>query len=75
MESSHAAIIESALLPVNEDLARLVSQQRNKSERDILRVLTLMAGIRTRALERGWEKESDDDLGTIQAILKRLSNI
>jgi hypothetical protein len=73
MESPHAAVIECALQPVNEDLTRLLVSQRSEaatvSEGDILRVLTLMAGIRTRALEKGWEEESDADLGEIQTLL------
>jgi hypothetical protein len=76
MESPHAALIESTLMPVNDDLTRLLTKQRGAiPESDILRVMKLMAGIRTRALEKGWEQESDADLEDIQSILERHTHI
>jgi hypothetical protein len=73
MESPHAVMIETALLPINEGLARIVCGRHGEqiSEGEILRILTLMACIRTRALEKGWEWESDGDLREIQSILRR----
>ena len=78
MESPHAALIESTLMPVNDDLTRLLwltTQRGAIPESDILRVMKLMAGIRTRALEKGWEQESDADLEAIQSILERHTHI
>jgi hypothetical protein len=65
--------IESTLQPANEDLARIV-YGRQFPEKDVLRVLTLMAGIRTRALENGWDRQSETDLDEAQAILQSLKN-
>jgi hypothetical protein len=64
---SHSEI-ESTLQPANEDLARIV-YGRQFPEKDVLRVLTLMASIRTRALEYGWDRQSETDLDEAQLIL------
>jgi hypothetical protein len=76
---SHSQIVESALQPINEELECVVvhgkqQQQQQQSpadtEKSILRILTLMASIRTRALEHGWGGECDRDLGEAQEILQ-----
>jgi hypothetical protein len=64
---SHSEI-ESTLQPANEDLTRIVKGQQFP-EKDVLRVLTLMASIRTRALEYGWDRQSETDLDEAQLIL------
>ena len=64
---SHSEI-ESTLQPANEDLARIV-KGRQFPEKDVLRVLTLMASIRTRALEYGWDRQSETELDEAQLIL------
>ena len=64
---SHSEI-ESTLQPANEDLARIV-KGRQFPEKDVLRVLTLMGSIRTRALEKGWDRQSETDLDEAQLIL------
>jgi hypothetical protein len=67
--------IEYALQAVNQELEHIVyGQPRGFRENDILRVLTLMACIRTRALEKGWDKESDDKLDEAQLILQSIKN-
>ena len=68
---SHS-VIETALQPINEDLTRIVCQHRGAHESDILRILTLMGGIRTRALENGWDPESERDLDEIRSVLDSL---
>ena len=67
---SHSEI-ESTLQPANEDLARIV-YGRQFPEKDVLRVLTLMASIRTRALEYGWDRQSETDLDEAQLILQSI---
>lgn len=67
---SHSEI-ESTLQPANEDLARIV-HGRQFPEKDVLRVLTLMASIRTRALENGWDRQSETDLDEAQLILQSI---
>jgi hypothetical protein len=66
---SHSEI-ESTLQPANEDLTgtRIV-KGRQFPEKDVLRVLTLMASIRTRALEYGWDRQSETELDEAQLIL------
>jgi hypothetical protein len=64
------SVIETALQPINEDLTRIVCQRGLFTESDILRVMTLMAGIRTRALENGWGPASERDLDEIRSILQ-----
>lgn len=64
---SHSEI-ESTLQPANEDLTRIVKGQQFP-EKDVLRVLTLMASIRTRALEYGWDRQSETELDEAQLIL------
>ena len=66
--------IESTLQPINENLAHMVysSSMRFHSEKDILHIMKLMASIRTHALEKGWDQKCDDDLISIQTILKHL---
>jgi hypothetical protein len=69
--SSLAMVIETALQPVNEGLTRIVCERgATITESDVLRIMTLMAGIRTRALEKGWESECDADLNEIHSILQ-----
>jgi hypothetical protein len=63
--------IESTLQPANEDLARIV-YGRQFPEKDVLRVLTLMASIRTRALEYGWDRQSETELDEAQLILQSI---
>jgi hypothetical protein len=72
---NHSTTVESALQPINEDLERIVYRERTNQlkERDILRILTLMAGIRTRALDNGWDQQCDNDLGEAQIILRNAS--
>jgi hypothetical protein len=65
--------IESTLQPANEDLERIVVHRRCP-DADVLRVLTLMAGIRTRALEHGWDCQSETALAEAQSILKSIKN-
>jgi hypothetical protein len=36
--------------------------------------MTLMAGIRTRALEHGWDHQSEADLDEAQSILQSIKN-
>jgi hypothetical protein len=48
--------------------------QRPKEEDGILRAMTLMAAIRTRALDRGWDSESESDLREVQSILQSIKN-
>jgi hypothetical protein len=70
---SHS-IIESALQPVNADLARIVYNQppiRSKDS-DIHKILKLMASIRTHALDQGWDQTSDRDLDEAKSILQRI---
>ncbi len=68
-------IIESALQPINEGLECVMytttstKHPASATEKNILRILTLMASIRTRALEHGWSGECDRDLGEAQDIL------
>ena len=65
-------VIEDALRPINEDLSRIVYQRNGQStETDVLRILTLMASIRTHALENGWDQACDRDLDAIQSILNQ----
>ena len=69
----HSQIIESALQPLNEGLECVVhgkQQSPADTEKSILRILSLMASIRTRALEHGWGGECDRDLGEAQEILQ-----
>ena len=68
----HSQIIESALQPPNEGLECVVhgkQQSPADTEKSILRILSLMASIRMRALEHGWG-ECDHDLGEAQEILQ-----
>ena len=71
----HSTTVESALQPINEDLERIVYRDRTNQlkENDILRILNLMAGIRTRALDNGWDQQCDSDLGEAQIILRNAS--
>ncbi len=69
---SHSEI-ESTLQLANEDLERIV-YGRQFPEKDVLRVMTLMAGIRTRALEHGWDHQSEADLDEAQSILQSIKN-
>jgi hypothetical protein len=72
----YSTTVESALQPINEDLGRIIAGQRERAnhqqlkERDILRILTLMARIRTRALENGWDQQCETDLDEAQIILR-----
>jgi hypothetical protein len=67
--------IEYALQPVNYELEQIVyGKPRSFRENDILRVLTLLACIRTRALDKGWDQESNDKLDEAQLILKSIKN-
>lgn len=68
----HAAL-EQTLSPANEDLTHIMLQ-RPKEEDGILRAMTLMAAIRTRALDRGWDSESESDLREVQSILQSIKN-
>jgi hypothetical protein len=71
---SHSEI-EHALQPVNQELEHIVcGPVRRYKDKDILRILTLMAGIRSRALEKGWDKESESDLDEAQLILQSIKN-
>ena len=74
---SHSQIVESALQPINEELQCVVHGKQQQSpadtEKSILRILTLMASIRTRALEHGWGGECDRDLGEAQGILQLIN--
>ena len=72
--SQFIGTVESALQPINEDLERLIVQHKQKlNEPEILRVLTLMAAIRDRALENGWDQQCEDDLCEAQIILRAAS--
>ncbi len=65
--------LEQTLNPANEDLTHIMLA-RPKEEHGILCAMTLMAAIRTRALERGWDSESESDLGEVQSILQSIKN-
>ena len=66
--------IESVLQPINEDLERLVYRPPTQlNEKNIIRILTLMACIRTRALETGWDQECETCLCEAQSILRAAS--
>jgi hypothetical protein len=67
------SIVEAALQPVNSDLESIIYQRKAEGcakDSDILRIITLMACIRTRALDKGWGPESDCELDEIKSILK-----
>ena len=66
--------IESTLQPANQDLERIVVHGRQFPEKDVLRVLTLMASIRTRALEHGWDCQSETALDEARSILQSIKN-
>jgi hypothetical protein len=72
----YSTTVESALQPINEDLGRMIAVHRERAnneqikEQDILRILTLMARIRTKALENGWDQQCEADLGEAQSILR-----
>ena len=71
---SHATAIESALQSMNEDLEQIVYGRRQAvKEREILGILTLMACIRTRALESGWDGQCDTDLNEAQTLLRNMT--
>lgn len=68
MTHSHT-IVEHALQPINEGLECIVNKHHAAMEKHILQILTLMASIRTRALERGWDENCERDLDTARDIL------
>ncbi len=72
-QQHRSQIVESALQPINTSLESLTTSaaaRHTTAEKDMIRILTLMAGIRTRALEHGWGEECDRDLGEAQTILQ-----
>ena len=71
--------IESALQPFNESLVRLVYEggvsNKQSQEKDILQIMKLMACIRTKALETGWDKSCDHDMDEVHVILQCLKKM
>jgi hypothetical protein len=71
--------IESALQPFNESLVRLVYEggvsNKQSQEKDILQIMKLMACIRTKALETGWDKSCDRDMDEVHVILQCLKKM
>ena len=73
MSHSSQMMVETALQPINEILEHIVYRTPKQSkEKDILRIMTLMASIRTRALEHGWSQECESDLSEAQGLLQCL---
>ena len=67
-------IIEAALKPLNERLELVVykGDKNHSNESGVLHILTLMANIRTVALEQGWGPWSDSAIDKIHSALLRL---
>ena len=48
---------------------------KQSQEKEILLIMKLMACIRTRALETGWDANCESDMEEIQSTLQRLNKI
>ena len=57
----------------NNNITSTVEKQ--SQEKDILHIMKLMASIRTRALETGWDTDCDRDMEHIQSTLQRLKKM
>ena len=68
------AIVEAALKTFNERLELIVYKggQHHSNESGVLNILTLMANIRTGALEHGWGPGSDRALEDVHSAMLRL---